>query len=566
MLGSGPEGSAYNAVSANGEAVFFTAQECAGGPIVNELYMRASGEHTVAISEPALPGDAAGECASNEPCHDAQAKGGLFQGASENGQHVFFLSEQPLVNGAAAVGMKLYEERLEGASVAEVIDISNLGAGAGLDPEVQGVVRVSENGERVYFVAKGKLTGSDMVAGREPEKSEPEEGADNLYVYEPDLTNPKRYRIQFISTLLAPGEEAAVKVEEVEEAGEVQEVAQTVAKAAFEEALSHEVPFGEAIEIYEEVEAHQKEVLSGTLGPSGSLAVDSSVWQVADRRPAQATPDGGFLVFLSSAELTAGDSSRVPQLFEYDASRESLVRASVGNGGVSSGNIGTFSNSPRIPEQTFNGVDPPTASDTGLAISDDGSSVFFDSAASLVPQAERGATNVYEYRLGGVYLVSSGNDTSSYENKPTAALVGIDSSGQNAFFLTANQLVPEYGETQMALYDAREEGGFPATKFQRGCAGETCRGSLGATLQSPIVGSTNQAGGGNQLAPTSKAVVGRSHALTRAQKLAKALRACHARRRKRRRVACEAQARDRYGVAVRLRRESATRSHLPPAR
>ncbi len=166
--------SAYNAVSANGEAVFFTAQACAGGPAVNELYARIAGESTVALSEPALRDGVAGECSLGEPCHGAEPKPAIFEGASEDGSCVFFLSEQPLVNGAPAEGMKLYEERLnvKAAQVEQVVDVSNEGV-AGLDPEVQGVVRVSEEGEdedgdRAYFVAKGVLARKDRVAGREP--------------------------------------------------------------------------------------------------------------------------------------------------------------------------------------------------------------------------------------------------------------------------------------------------------------------------------------------------------------------------------------------------------------
>ncbi len=60
-------------------------------------------------------------------------------------------------------------------------------------------------------------------------------------------------------------------------------------------------------------------------------------WARNDNRPVQATTDGRFLVFQSAADLTAGDASVVPQVFEYDAVREELVRVSVGEPGYEAG-------------------------------------------------------------------------------------------------------------------------------------------------------------------------------------------------------------------------------------
>ena len=269
-LGSGGAGSAYNAVSASGEVVFFTALECEGEPAVDELYARVAGEQTVAISEPSLP---AGECSSGEPCFGAERRGAIFQGASENGERVFFSSEQPLVNGASAGGMKLYEARLEGAKIAEVVDLS-ADPVAGQSPEVQGVVRVSEDGERVYFVAEGQLTGLNTVVGREPEETGPEKGADNLYVYEPEQEHPGSYHTVFVATLLKPSEEATLQAEEKAEGEEVAKLAKAAGSRAREEALSRGVEGPEASEIGTVVERQQELALSRTLGPSGTRFTD----------------------------------------------------------------------------------------------------------------------------------------------------------------------------------------------------------------------------------------------------------------------------------------------------
>jgi hypothetical protein len=531
-LGSGESGSAYNAVSASGEVVFFTALECSGQPEVNELYARVAGDRTVAISEPSLP---AGECSSGEPCAGAEKKAAVFQGASENGERVFFLGEQPLVNGAPASGVKLYEVRLEGAKVTEVVDIS-ADPTAGQSPEVKGVARVSENGERVYFVANG------MLAGTNRENQTPEASADNLYVYEPEPGHPTTYHTVFVAKLLTPSEETTLKAEEKAERTKVAGLASASGQRAEEEAVSRGVQESEAEEIGTTIQRREETKLRGTLGPSGTRSKDKSVWSAEDTRSAQATPDGSFFLFLSSTDLTEGDTSKVPQLFEYDAVMESLTRVSIGQ---ASGNVSAYAEAPAIPEQLFRGVDLPTATDTNLALSEDGSDVFFTSAAPLAPQAQAHTTNVYEYRDGHVYLLSGG-DASAPSGALAVTLFGADPSGHDVFFTTVEQLVPQDGETERAMYDAREGGGFPAPTLAPGCFGETCRGSSGAASQSQAPGSASQVGSGNLLPSAKVETKPKPH--TGAQEFAKALKSCRATRKRRKRVVCESRARKRYGA------------------
>ena len=568
QLGASSEGimgasrDTYNAVSKDGETVFFTARACSdepGEPAVNELYARVGRSKTVAISEPSLP---AGECTSPEPCFGATPKEAIFQGASENGERVFFLSEQALVNGAPSTGVKLYEARLEGSTISQLVDVS-ADPTPGQSPEAQGVVRVSENGERIYFVARGVLSGKDTVVGREPGEAEAEAGADNLYVYEPNPAHPGSSYTVFVARLLTTpeskllttpeeSEESTLSAEESKEEGEVSTLAESRGEAAFDEALSHGASGEEAFAVYIEVEAREDHNLVGTLGPRGTLAEDTSVWSVDDGRPAQATADGHFLLFSSSADLTPGDHSKVPQLFEYDAVKQTLSRIPIGQGGTYSddGNVSTFNDAAHIPEQSFVGEDLPTAGTFGAALSGDGSRVFFTSAARLTPQAVSGDTNVYEYSEGNVYLISDGRDASLALGEPTVRLFGSDPSGKDAFFTTADSLVPQDGETQEALYDAREAGGFPRAALSPGCSGETCRGATGTTPSLQLAGSMGQAGGGNlpssvQAKPPAKP---KPKPLTRAQKLAQALKACMSKRNKQKRTSCKAQARKRYGA------------------
>jgi hypothetical protein len=509
VLGASPSeigGSGYNAVSASGERVFFTAGACAGAPVVNEVYARVNGEHTVAVSEPSKEDCSA--CVTSEAAQNAAPGGALFEGASEDGSRVFFLSEQELLPGQK--GMNLYEYDFDAAK-ASVGDpdgrIALVSAGSS-EPEVQGVVRVAENGERVYFVAKG------VLAGRNAEGKEPVKGADNLYVF--DTANATTV---FVGGLLSEGEEASIAAAEAKEAVVIKERAEAkfVAQTSVAE---HEWERGEITEeqldaierVAKDEETAFPQRTKGTLGPGGTLGVDRNVWAKQDDRPAQATPDGGFLVFLSSANLTGDDSALVPKLFEYDAATERLTRVSIGQGGSfeRDGTVETFRDAPSIPSPPFGTTaDLPTVARRGLAVSDDGSRVFFTSAGRLVPEAVAGDTNVYEFEGGDVYLISDGRDGATQEDgiEPAVSLFGADPSGRNVYFTSADALVPEDAESQTVLYDAREEGGFPAPALAPGCTGDACQGLPSSPPAAPGTPASATLTGNGNLAPPAPAAL-----------------------------------------------------------
>jgi hypothetical protein len=152
-----------------------------------------------------------------------------------------------------------------------------------------------------------------------------------------------------------------------------------------------------------------------------------------------------------------------------------------------------------------------------------------------------------------VYLVSDGRDASVNLGGPVVQFMGTSPSGQDALFTTADGLVPQAADTQMGLYDARVQGGFPAPVLAAGCVGETCRGASGLAPSLSSPGSAAQAGGGNLAPPVPKpAVKSRVKPSPRLRKLAAALRAC-ARRPRAQRAGCVKRARKRYTAASRAR-------------
>lgn len=525
---NGNEQDTYNAISMSGATVFFTARaanqgpskdkcryETNGGstveegigPPVSELYVRLAGEKTVAISEPILPGGASGECSGGESCDGAALQEGVFQGASEDGERVFFLSEQPLVNGASATGEKLYEERLEGGRVTEVLDVSNLGANAGVNPEVQGVVRVSEDGSHIYFVAEGVLTtkpspdaqGDNALGESVTSDAVAQPGADNLYVYDP-------------TTGLA---------------------------------------------------------FVGDLSPQD--AVD---WGVIDKRPVQATPNGEFLAFQSAADLTLDDTSTVAQAFEYDAATGELTRVSIGACPQSKTICGpderlkADGNTNAAPvilkAPIFSGSSSPVAYQTTRSLSEDGAYVVFESADGLTMSATAGRPDVYEYHWAGGAL-SDGNvsllanglaenrpDESAEGGKRAVTFVSVDGSGEDVFIKDPLGLVGQDTDTQQDVYDARIDGGFPAPVFFAECSGEACQGAPEAPPSLPTTGSAGTPAVGNlvpgaAIFPSVEEPKPKPKPLTRAQKLARALKACATDKSKSKRKSCQKAARRRYG-------------------
>ena len=258
-------------------------------------------------------------------------------------------------------------------------------------------------------------------------------------------------------------------------------------------------------------------------------ALDAGLWKVSARGTAEPaersegksslTSDGRFLVFASVTEhLTPDDASKAQQVFEYDAQTGSLVRVSIGEDGYNdNGNTDVA------------GASLPSGF-PGLAVTADGSYVFFQSTDGLTPQALNhqfigeasegvGATtmgapvfanNVYEYHDGDVYLISDGRDISQtphHSQTSDVELVGTDESGADVFFTTVDQLIPQDVDTSLDVYDARIDGGFPAPAVAPECAGEACQGQLSPApvLLSP--GSEFQAPGGNLLSLAAAPVV-----------------------------------------------------------
>jgi DNA-binding beta-propeller fold protein YncE len=212
--------------------------------------------------------------------------------------------------------------------------------------------------------------------------------------------------------------------------------------------------------------------------------------------------------------------------------------------------------------------------------------LFFNSADPLVPLARPtreepvgpgekltvGVENVYEYEPaevgsctsegGCVGLISSG--TSPHES----AFLDASENGNDVFLLTAAQLAPQDTDTNFDIYDASICGATcPSApkaapesceaKGEEGCqTAFVPTASFGAPASGAAFGSGNiskiEVLGKKEEKPVAKKPP------TRAQKLAVALKACKKDKKKGKRLACEKQARKKYGPIKKSAKKSST--------
>jgi hypothetical protein len=425
--------STQSGMYAHGRVIVFTAvggEKCEGSEAnagvsvpANELFARIDGESTDAhtVQLSARAADGCTGACVSSPPRDAE-----FTGASGDGSRVFFLSTQQLTDSA-----------LEDPNPA---DSATNGCGS----------LVGRNGCNLYMYDSSRPPGEELV---------------DVSAGDTSGAGP---RVQGVMAMA--------------EDGTLYFVAHSV--------LSTE---GNALGVKAQEGANNLYVFEPGAGSSTARlrfiaalpASDSGEWALGLGRPANVTPDGRYLVFVSSGRLTSDDTSAsgAKQVFRYDAVTNVLSRLSIGERG-----FGDNGNRPSPTPCETGGCSEDASLAFGQlrsdpSMSDDGAFVFFDSPVGLTPQALDDvqissdleghpvyAQNVYEWHDGHVSLLSDGRDVSADESIPagcplvevgavrepsSVCLLGADATGKNVFFTTTDQLVAQDPDTERDIYDAR---------------------------------------------------------------------------------------------------------------
>jgi DNA-binding beta-propeller fold protein YncE len=434
--------------------------------------------------------------------------GAVFQLANGDGSKAFFTSIRKLTKDATARPQEpdLYECEIAvhaGKLTCALKDLS-VDPHPGESAEVQGVVLgAGEDGRYVYFVARGALEEGAASGGSCPGAGEGQ--CVNLYAY--DTVAQSRRLVAVLSSEDFPDWRAGGQGEDL---GEV---------------------------------------------------------------TTRVSPDGQQLAFMSERSLTGFDNHDAKsgaldeEVYLYDYAHNELRCASCGVSGQRPAGVadeeqpGPLVDRPRVWRGHWLAGSIPGWTHVGLAaalhdpryLSDSGR-LFFNSAVGLVPADGNGTQDVYQFEPGGVggcalasgcvSLVSSG--TSSEES----AFLDASESGDDVFFLTAAQLSLVDVDRAFDVYDAHvcssaQPCAQPPVGAPPPCgSSDACRAAPAA--QPDVFGSpaSETFSGAGNLAPPAAVT---AKPLTRAQRLAKALKACK-RKPKRKRAACRRQAQRRYGA------------------
>jgi DNA-binding beta-propeller fold protein YncE len=455
-----------------------------------------------------------------------------YQTMSSDGSHVFFLEHGDLFDYHVAPGAP-YDSGTT----------TDLTAGHGPGESSAGVHEivsdVSEDGSYVYFVATGVLSSAKSATGEEALA-----GADNLFA--------------------------------VHNEGGAWAAPRFLARLSDEDEPSWA--------------AH-----------SGAGSTTPEVIGVSSR----VSPDGRYLAFMSSRSLTgydnvdlnpAANGARDEEVFLYHAPGDlaaesgSLICASCDPSGARPHGVPDgFSGEPPFaagPNSRWGEAGHPhwlagnvPAWEGQIAQNvyqprylSDGGRLFFNSPVALVPQDTNGLEDVYQYEPAGSGGVSGCASARADYRARTGGCVDLISSGQSAtesafldaggkgpggedaedvFFLSSYHLTPADTDVGYDVWDAHvcsvsSPCITPPVSPPPCASGDSCKPA--PSPQPELFGAAPSAtfsGAGN--VPASKPAV-KQKALTRAQKLSKALVSCRKqyRRSKKRRAACERTARRRY--------------------
>ncbi len=164
----------------------------------------------------------------------------------------------------------------------------------------------------------------------------------------------------------------------------------------------------------------------------------------------QASGDGRYLVFATTAQLVAADTDSAEDVYRYDAGNGTVALISSGPDG-GDGPLGARLSPPG------SGLYPPALNNPPQVMFADGGRIFFVTAERLVAADRNEADDVYEWAHGSVGLISAG------AGEHESIYMGASPDGGTVFFATNDVLLPEDRDgADLDFYAARIGGGFPA--------------------------------------------------------------------------------------------------------
>jgi hypothetical protein len=474
---AGAQTAHYRGASADGSKVFFTStaeltEDAYTGTSIEQeivvIHREATGMFTLSFNghntAPLAYNATGGEVQAALEALSSIGAGNVTVTGGESGINssfvvtfggVFAGSEPPLITAEGLgnlqtsvrlrAGANLYEYDLDRPAGERLKDLTGEATDkTGDGAAVQGVVQISEDGSYVYFVAKGVLSTEANAQGARAATSQP-----NLYVSH-EGGSPR-----FIATLDPGGPLAA---------GDGEDWDGPAGAGGSRASQEHET--------IENEDARENES-----GP----AINSAV----------ASPDGTRLAFMSFHKLNGYDNGLAEGPYQRACEREVAIEQEhaappyrncqaaneiylydAGSGGAGSLTCASCNPSgarPLGPSSLGQFGDVPIVQYRRRNLLEDGA-LFFDSDDALVPHASDGRQNVYEFQDGQIHAIS--DVAGDYES----FFIDAGANGENVFFGSADRLLPQDTSSNVVVWDARVDGGFPAPAIAPSCDnGDSCK-------------------------------------------------------------------------------------------
>jgi len=426
-------------ISADGSHVFFAADSphdrCHWG-----VYARIGGTETVELTRPANR-----QC-TTVACLVAPFSDAAFASASADGARAFFFSGGQLTDEATQfdparlwqeTSTNLYLYDSSSPSEPQLVDLS-AGDASGQGPQVQALLGVAKDGSRIYFLARGLLTGRPNSLGQRARA-----GADNVYVYDTETA-----QTSFIADI-CDGEE---------ETGTVAGYAPCVG-----------------------AEAHGDLLGRDAAGKPGRSAGGDDV--------RASTPDGRFFFFATHAKLTPDDENEAEDTYRYDAATGALARITVGHDREDrNGNAANLAALMEEQDSSGHSALQGFGGEYGdRRVTPDGQSALIFTRRPLQAGDENSKVDIYLWHQGEVSRITTGHSV-----VPQGHGI-ISATGNDIAFTTIDELVPGDRDGLRDVYDARVGGGFPPPPLPEPCkvggSSEACHGPK--TEQAPPPNITN---------------------------------------------------------------------------
>lgn len=474
---------AAHPISANGSKAYFTAGE------TGQIYLREG----IGGENPETLHVSASQRSAPDPDGAMPA---TFLAASTDGSRAFFMSCEKLTDDSTAhstaapecddqgQGQDLY---LYDAENQELTDIT-ADTGDPLGAQVQGFIGASDDGSYAYFVANGDLDGGGPA---EPGNCQHDAPRSNEFRFEPIFYE-----------------------------GQCNLYAWHDGTITFAGRLTTDVPARNGVgRLHAGLGGDAADWMPSALASTGAASI----------KTARVSANGKAVFFRSLARLTAYDN-RGPHC-EIAGVCAEFYRYRFGDSAptcVTCNPIGTPPTESPTLEDIEAGINKPKPPMTARVFSASGDQAFFQTSEKLVAADVNGddgcpgvsrpsfpipsCQDVYEWEAVGAGSCDQGSSAYSAQNAgciyllssgtspDPSYLADASASGDDAFILTSDQLVPQDKDRLYDAYDVSVDGGLASQNQPVSpppCEGESCRGAGSAPPGGPSAGSATFSGPGD---------------------------------------------------------------------